>query len=156
MLAAIMSSGMKFENLDGQKLIFLKGELLDNFIETKILDGYLMRHTDIVLDAVKEFRNYKGVQTAILIKNNQVVMPIAFVEILGARYRVHIENVICFQCSKRSGISGTPMSYELYFGCDDPQEVMARSMEMPIKKCKHCENTLSQRHTIWFETEQCS
>ena len=101
---------------------------------------------------LEEHSKYRGVTIGIIGHPGRCT-PIALIKIDEEFHRVHIENVICEHCDKRSGVSGTPGVWSLYFGCENPNDELARSMSLPTKACVHCGGALKRRHTIWFENE---
>ncbi|WP_231757857.1 hypothetical protein [Microbulbifer elongatus] len=142
-------------NLDGQNLIFLSPDDVSSILETKSFEGFSLFHYDILAQALQEYREYTGVEIALMGARGRYQL-ICFVRVSGERYRVHIEDVICEHCDKRGGISGTPGVWDLYLFCEDPHAVHSNAMALPVKKCIHCSGLLSRRHKIWFEHEQSS
>ena len=146
---------MKLTVIDGQELFLPSDEELNSKIDEEYFRGW--RNYDFAgLSAwIDEHKQYKGVEIAFLGPKGRC-SPICFVEVSGAKYRVHIENLICEFCDKRSGISGTPGVWDLYYGCDDPDAIMEKAMSLPVKSCVQCGKKQRRRHTVWFEHEQHS
>ncbi|WP_308364407.1 MULTISPECIES: hypothetical protein [unclassified Microbulbifer] len=146
---------MKKVNLDGQNLIFLNQDDISHILETGSFEGDKLFHLETLSRALHEYREYRGVEVALMGAKGRYQL-ICFITIAGEKHRVHIEDVICEHCDKRSGISGTPGVWDLYFFCTDPRDMWKRAMALPVKKCVHCSGSLSLRHTIWFEHEERS
>ena len=146
---------MRIEHLDGQQLFFIEDQDVIYILEKGIFDGNKLWHIEYLHEAISEYLNYSGVELALIGSGGRYSL-ICFVNVDGKKYRVHIENVICEHCGERSGVSGTPGVWDLYFQCSNPKKTWKDAMSLPVKCCKHCNNPLQRRHTIWFENEHRS
>ena len=146
---------MKIEHLDGQRLFFIEQQDVIEILEKGVFDGYKLMHAEILQQSLSEYKDYRGVELAFLGSKGRYSL-ICFVTINDKKFRVHLENVICEHCDKRNGVSGTPSMRDLYFQCTEPHKIWEEAMSLTVKSCKHCNNLLKRRHTIWFEDDNRS